>query len=105
MKHPHLDEVAMHANPRKKKSQMCLTRFYCSKCCVDDADHRYEECPTWWQCGFYDQQGHWTFDCLTPHIKCTHYHCGVHVGHCNIGDLCPWSKEVKRYNFDYDCDG
>jgi hypothetical protein len=106
VKRPSLDEVAMRAVPRKKKKpRMRLTRFYCSKCREDYADHRYEDCPTWRQCGFCDQQGHWSFDCTTPHVKCTRYRCGVHVGHRNIGELCPWSKEVKRYNFNYDCDG
>ena len=68
-------------------------------------DHQYENCPTWRQCGFCDKQGHWSFHCTTLHIKCTQYHCRVHIGHRNIGDMCPWSKEVKRYNFRYDCKG
>ena len=88
-----------------RKTKMKLRQYYCSKCCINDADHQYKNCPTWRQCGFCDKQGHWSFHCTTLHIKCTQYHCRVHIGHRNIGDMCPWSKEVKRYNFRYDCKG
>ena len=90
---------------RTSKRKMKLTWYYCSKYRTDDTDHQYENCPTWQQCGFCDRQGHWSFHCTMPHVKCMRYRCGVHVGHCNIGDMCPWSKEVKRYNFGYDCEG
>jgi hypothetical protein len=88
-----------------RKTKMKLTWYYCSKCHTDNADHQYENCPTWRQCGFCNKQGHWSFHCSTLHIKCTQYCCRVHVRHCNIGDMCPWSKEVKRYNFGYNCNG
>ena len=90
LKRPSLDEVAMWVTPkcaRTSKRKMKLTRYYCSKCRTDDADHQYENCPTWRQCGFCDKQGHWSFHCTTPHVKCTRYRCGVHVGHRNIGDI------------------
>ena len=90
---------------RMFKSKMKLTQYYCSKCHINDADHQYENCPILRQCGFYDKQGHWSFHCSMPHVKCTWYHYGVHIRHHNIGDMCPWSKEVKRYNFQYNCKG
>ena len=108
MKRPSLDEVAMRVTPKRAKTskrKMKLTRYYCSKCRTDDADHQYENCPTWRQCGFCDKQGHWSFHCTMLHVKCTRHRCGVHVGHRNIRDMCPWLKEVKRYNFGYDCEG
>ena len=95
-----LNEVAMRTTPRKKARTwppMKLTRFYCSKCRVDDAEHSYENCPTWKVCGFCDQIGHWGYHCLVPHCKCTRLRCGVHVGHRNIGSICPWSRETKLY--------
>jgi hypothetical protein len=103
-----LDEVAMRTTPKKKKKtkpMMQLTRYYCSKCGEMKADHQYEQCPLWRTCGYCDQTGHWGFHCSTPHIKCTRYCCGIDVGHRNIGDMCPWSREVKKTNFRYDCDG
>ena len=84
---------------------MKLTQFYCSKCRVDNAEHSYEDCPTWKVCGFCNQVGHWGYHCPVPHCKCTCLHCGVHVGHRNIGLLCPWSRETKIYNFRYGHDG
>jgi hypothetical protein len=112
LKRPYLDETVMHAAPKKKRKMpsrshaiMKLTRFYCSKCQTDGAEHSYENCPTWRHCGFCDKVGHWGFHCETPHIKCTQNCCGVHVGHRHIGDVCPWSKEVKQQNFKYACEG
>jgi hypothetical protein len=90
---------------RKEKGKMRLTRFYCSKCRVDNAEHGYEDCPTWKICGFCDKIGHWGFHCPHPHVKCTRLRCGVHVGHRNIGDMCPWSRETKVHNFRYACNG
>ena len=108
VKQPSLDEVAMRTTPRKKaqtQPPMKLTRFYCSKCRVDNAEHSYEDCPTWKVCGFCDQVRHWGYHCPTPHCKCTRLRCGVHVGHRNIGLLCPWSHETKIYDFRYGHDG
>jgi hypothetical protein len=97
----------MRTQPKKKKKtkMMQLTRHYCSKCGEVSADHNYEGCPTWRVCGWCDKTGHWSYHCPTPHVKCTRYRCGVHVGHRNIGDMCPWSREVKKQNFRYECDG
>src|ERR1700679_4057925 len=84
---------------------MRLTRHYCSKCRKDNVKHSYEECPTWRLCGYCDQEGHWGFHCPTPHYKCLRGRCGVHVGHCNIGEVCPVSRETKVQNFGYACNG
>ena len=82
MKRPALDEIAMRTNPKKAKThpKMRLTHYYCSKCHVDNANHSYEQCPTWKFCGFCDKVGHWGFYCSTPHVKCMRLRCGVHVG-------------------------
>ena len=50
---------------------MKLTHFYCSKCRVNNAEHSYEDCPTWKVYGFCDQVGHWRYHCIIPHVKCT----------------------------------
>jgi hypothetical protein len=109
VKRPTLDQTAGElertTQKKKKKPKMQLTRFYCSKCGETSADHQYKQCPTWRSCRYCDQEGHWSFHCPTPHVKCTQYHCGVDVGHRNIGNICPWSKEVKLQNFRYECDG
>jgi hypothetical protein len=107
-----LDKTAMHAVLKKKRKMpsqsravMNLTRYYCSKCRTNDAEHSYENCPTWRHCGFCDKIGHWGFHCETPHIKCTQNRCSIHVGHRHIRDVYPWSKEVKQQNFRYACEG
>jgi hypothetical protein len=107
MKRPTLDEVAMHVNPKKARTclKMRLTRYYCSKCRTDNADHSYEQCPTWKFCGFCDKVGHWGFHCSTLHVKCTRLRCRVYVGHRHIGKMCPWLREMKVDNFRYSCDG
>ena len=79
--------------------------WYCSKCCTENADHSYKECPTWRQCGFCDKEGHWGFNCRTPHVKCSKHRCGVHVGHPKMGRWCPWSRENKKKNFGYTARG
>ena len=107
MKRPALDEVAMHTNPKKAKThpKMRLTQYYCSKCHVNNANHSYNQCPTWKFCGLCDKVGHWGFHCSTPHVKCTRLRCRVHVGHRHIGKMCPWSRETKVDNFHYSCNG
>ena len=107
VKRPALDEVAMCASPKKARTcpKIWLTHYYCSKCHVDNADHSYEQCPTWKFCGFCDKVGHWGFHCSTPHVKCMRLRCGVYVGHRHIGKMCPWSRETKVDNFRYSCDG
>jgi hypothetical protein len=82
-----------------------MVTFYCGRCRVDGADHKYENCPLWRVCGFCNQNGHWGFDCPTPHFKCQAYHCGVHVGHQNIGIACPVSGIMKNLDFGYEEDG
>jgi hypothetical protein len=59
-KRPVLDEVAMHTSPKKARThlKMWLTHYYCSKCHADDADHSYEQCPTWKFCGFCNKVRH-----------------------------------------------
>ena len=107
MKRPALDEVAMHTSSKKARThpKMQLTCYYCSKCCMDNADHSYKQCPTWKFCGFCDKVRHWGFHCSTLHVKCTRLRCGVHIGHRHIGKMCPWSRETKVDNFHYSCDG
>ena len=105
MKRLALDEVAMRCTKKTRTHpKMWLTRYYCSKCHMDNADHSYEQCPTWKFCGFYDKVGHWGFHCSTLHVKCTRLRCGVHVGHRHIGKMCPWLREMKVDNFHYSCD-
>jgi hypothetical protein len=84
---------------------MRLTRYYCSRCQLDNQEHEYKNCLKWRFCGFCDQEGHWGFDCPTPHFKCLRNRCGVHVGHPYIGKMCPRSRETKVMNFSYACEG
>ena len=97
----------MHTSSKKARThpKMQLTCYYCSKCCMDNADHSYKQCPTWKFCGFCDKVRHWGFHCSTLHVKCTRLRCGVYIGHRHIGKMCPWSRETKVDNFHYSCDG
>ena len=87
----------------KKKVHMSLTWFYCSKCNRDGMNHNYEHCPKWHMCCFCNEEGHWSFHCTTPHVKCTATQCLIHIGHRNISAQCPTSgiSQSQEYAYTY----
>ena len=72
-------------------------RFYCGKCRQDGADHKFEECPLWRQCSTCRKEGHWSYDCPTPHLQCAPRECHVPITNRNFGHKCPISK-ISRYD-------
>ena len=87
----------------KKKVRPGIAQYYCGKCNRDGVDHTYEDCPEWHNCCFCDAIGHWSFHCITPHVKCTAKQCLVQIGHRHARAHCPTSgiSHSKEYVYTY----
>ena len=74
---PSIHSSDYYGSKRRRKEVLSAevgATWYCSKCRTKSADHCYKECPTWRKCRFCDKEGHWGFDCRTPHVKCSKCH-------------------------------